>query len=83
MYYIYYNNTRSVTISAIGIGYSSLGAALFKLQKLIHAQILPVLFSTGTILETHSTYQQGQMNPVSSSHSPSSLIRSWIIGLNL
>jgi hypothetical protein len=35
---------------------------------------LPVFFfSMGTILESHSTYRQGQVNPASSSHFTSSL----------
>jgi hypothetical protein len=32
-------------------------------------------FSTGMMLETHSMYWQGQMNPVASSRSTSSLSR--------
>jgi hypothetical protein len=32
-----------------------------------------MFFSTGMTLETHSVYQQGRMNPASSSHSTSSL----------
>jgi hypothetical protein len=48
-----FHDALLINMSAIGIGYSSLGVALFKLWKSIHSFSLPDSFSTGTILETH------------------------------
>jgi hypothetical protein len=46
-----------ISIWAIGIGYSSLGVALFKSLKSMHTlNLLDPFFSTGTILEIHSAY---------------------------
>jgi hypothetical protein len=57
-----------INVSAMGMGYSSLGVALFKLRKSMHTLSLPdSFFSTGTILETHSSYLQGLIKLVSSS----------------
>jgi hypothetical protein len=52
----------------IGIGYSSLGVALFKLRQLMDTLSLPNSFlSTDTILETHSAYLQGLIKLASKS----------------
>ncbi|KAL5672807.1 hypothetical protein ACJX0J_017113, partial [Zea mays] len=48
-----------INVLAMGMGYSSLGVALFKLRKSMHTLSLPdSFFSNGTILETHSAYLQ-------------------------
>ena len=49
-------------MSAIGIGYSSLGIALFKSLKSMHTLILPdPFFSTGTMFEIQLAYLQGRI----------------------
>src|SRR6185436_5834361 len=72
-----------INISAIGIGYSSLGVALLRFLKSMHTLILPEsFFSTGTILEIHSAYRQDRINPASNKQLISSLIWSFIAKLN-
>src|ERR1041385_9496280 len=65
------------------MGYSSLGVALFKYLKSIHAlTLLDPFFSTGTILEIHSSDLQGLIKLALSNRPIYSLIRSYILGLN-
>src|SRR6266498_1364933 len=72
-----------ISILAIGIGYSSLGVALFKSLKSMHTlNLLDPFFSTGTILEIQSAYLQGLIKLALSKRPMSSLIRSYILGLN-
>jgi hypothetical protein len=72
-----------INVSAMGMGYSSLGVALFKLRKSMHTLSLPDSFSTDTILETHSAYLQGLIKSASSSRWISSLIRGRRFGRNI
>src|SRR6266498_4310208 len=73
-----------ISISAIGIGYSSLGVALFKSLKSMHTlNLLDPFFSMGTILEIQSAYLQGLIKLALSKRPISSLIRSYILGLNV
>jgi hypothetical protein len=70
-------------MSAIGIGYSSLGVALFKLQKSMHTLSLPdSFFSTSTILDTHPVYLQGLIKLASKSQCISFFIRGSKSGRN-
>ena len=72
-----------ISISAIGIGYSSLGIALFRSLKSMHTlSLLDPFFSTGTMLEIQSAYLHGLIKVALSSRLISSLIRSYILGLN-
>jgi hypothetical protein len=68
----------------MGMGYSCLGVALFKLQKSMHTLSLSnSFFSTDTILETHSAYLQGLIKLASSSRRISSFIRGRRSGRNV
>jgi hypothetical protein len=70
-----------MSMSTIGIGYSSLGVALLRSMKSMHTLILPdPFFYIGTTLEIHSAYLQGRIKPAFKSRSISSLARSWIFG---
>src|SRR5438128_9392146 len=72
-----------ISISAIGIGYSSLGVALFRSLKSMHTLSLPdPFFSTGTMLEIQSVYLHSLIKLALRSQPISSLIRSYILGLN-
>src|SRR3990170_6697132 len=72
-----------ISISAIGMGYSSLGVALFKSLKSIHTLNLPEpFFSTGKMLEIQSAYLQGLIKLALSKQPISSLIQSYVFGLN-
>jgi hypothetical protein len=72
-----------MNMTAIGIGYSSLGVSLFKLKKSMHTLSLPdSFFSTGTILETHFAYLQGLIKLASKSRRISFFIRGSKSGRN-
>jgi hypothetical protein len=71
-----------INILATGIGYSSLGVALFRFRKSTHICILLVpFFSTRTMFAIHSTYLQGYMNLAFNNQSTSSFTHPMILGL--
>ncbi|KAK2445480.1 hypothetical protein QL285_016403 [Trifolium repens] len=74
---------ESISISATGIEYSSLGVALFKSLKSIQTLSDPFFLMTGTILANHSTYLAVLMNLHLSNLSISVLIFVMISGANL
>src|ERR1051325_8069255 len=47
---------ESISISTIGLEYSSLGVAVFKSLKSMQVRKEPFFLITGTMLESHSTY---------------------------
>jgi hypothetical protein len=66
----------------MGIGYSCFEVAQLRLLKSTHIHIFHVFFfSTGTMLETESTYWQDCMNLACSSRSTTSFALPMISGL--
>src|SRR3954467_4450853 len=74
---------ESTSISATGMGYSSLGVAALRSRKSMHTRKEPFFLITGTILAIHSTYLVVWMNLQRRSLSTSALIFEWISGANL
>ena len=64
----------STSKSATGIGYSSLGVAIFTFLKSIQFLSLPFFFKTGIIFDNDSTYLAGLMKPARTNLSISSCI---------
>src|SRR3954467_7621368 len=65
---------ESTSISATGMGYSSLGVAALRSRKSMHTLNEPFFLITGTILAIHSTYLVVWMNLQRRSLSTSALI---------
>jgi hypothetical protein len=55
-----------INVSAMGIGYSSFGVALLRSLKSTQTHHRPSFLCMGTMLEIHSAYLHGLMNPTSS-----------------
>src|SRR4051812_13818445 len=65
---------ESTSISAVGMGYSSLGVAALRSRKSMHTLNEPFFLITGTILAIHSTYLVVRINLQRKSLSTSVLI---------
>src|ERR1051325_7951156 len=73
---------ESISISAIGMEYSSLGVAVFKFLKSMQIRKEPFFLMTGTMLASHSTYLVVLINLHRMSRSTSAFIFERIVGAN-